>query len=319
MGEGVSGWVAANRQVIMNSEASLDLGEQAHSGVRSKHALSVPLITRESLVGTVTLYSRDDLHREPEPARAGHRAAPRAGDLDGEAHRQRGAWLARTECTGVGRDESRHASRVDALRHSRSARQRRPTLVSISRIDIFRPSADFFVNSHDSSVGVYLALRFSDRIRLRAGHRRFGGTREERSCGSSHGWVSRWCYRCCSAVSSPPNEQQCGRFQLPANVELLHDIEPRSSASTIGRRPFARSSSASPSATICASRVRIDPSIPSRCRAFTIVQRRGRDSGRCTSAAEHDHSSWSHTSSNTSRADHAELTCARVRAYPRAD
>ena len=32
MGEGVSGWVAANRQVIINSEASLDLGEQALSG-----------------------------------------------------------------------------------------------------------------------------------------------------------------------------------------------------------------------------------------------------------------------------------------------
>ena len=28
LGEGVSGWVAANRQVIINSEASLDLGEQ---------------------------------------------------------------------------------------------------------------------------------------------------------------------------------------------------------------------------------------------------------------------------------------------------
>lgn len=57
LGEGVSGWVAANRQVIINSEASLDLGEQAHAGMALKHALSVPLITRESLVGTVTLYS----------------------------------------------------------------------------------------------------------------------------------------------------------------------------------------------------------------------------------------------------------------------
>jgi putative nucleotidyltransferase with HDIG domain len=57
LGEGVSGWVAANRQVIVNSEASLDLGEQAHSATPLKHALSVPLITRESLVGTITLYS----------------------------------------------------------------------------------------------------------------------------------------------------------------------------------------------------------------------------------------------------------------------
>ena len=57
LGEGVSGWVAANRQVIVNSEASLDLGERAHTGVALAHALSAPLIARESLVGTITLYS----------------------------------------------------------------------------------------------------------------------------------------------------------------------------------------------------------------------------------------------------------------------
>jgi putative nucleotidyltransferase with HDIG domain len=57
LGEGVSGWVAANRQVMINSEASLDLGEQALSGLALRHALSVPLITRESLVGTITLYA----------------------------------------------------------------------------------------------------------------------------------------------------------------------------------------------------------------------------------------------------------------------
>ena len=57
VGEGVSGWVAANRQVIINSEAALDLGNQAFSGLQLKYALSVPLISRESLVGTVTLYA----------------------------------------------------------------------------------------------------------------------------------------------------------------------------------------------------------------------------------------------------------------------
>ena len=57
LGDGVSGWVAANRQVMINSEASLDLGERAHAGLPLKYALSVPLITRESLVGTITLYA----------------------------------------------------------------------------------------------------------------------------------------------------------------------------------------------------------------------------------------------------------------------
>jgi len=33
-GDGVSGWVAANRQVMINSEASLDLGEQCLADYR---------------------------------------------------------------------------------------------------------------------------------------------------------------------------------------------------------------------------------------------------------------------------------------------
>jgi putative nucleotidyltransferase with HDIG domain len=55
--EGISGWVAAHRQVIVNSEAALDLGARARSPLGLERALGVPLITRDSLVGTVTLYS----------------------------------------------------------------------------------------------------------------------------------------------------------------------------------------------------------------------------------------------------------------------
>ena len=57
LGEGVSGWVAANRHVMINSEASLDLGERAYAGAPLKFALSVPLIARESMMGTITLYA----------------------------------------------------------------------------------------------------------------------------------------------------------------------------------------------------------------------------------------------------------------------
>jgi len=57
LGEGVSGWVAAQRQVIVNSEARLDLGERARLAGGLAYAMSVPLIARESLVGTLTLYS----------------------------------------------------------------------------------------------------------------------------------------------------------------------------------------------------------------------------------------------------------------------
>jgi transcriptional regulator with GAF, ATPase, and Fis domain len=58
IGEGLSGWVAANRQVIVNSEAALDLGERARRMTPSlASCLSVPLICGDSVIGTLTLYS----------------------------------------------------------------------------------------------------------------------------------------------------------------------------------------------------------------------------------------------------------------------
>jgi putative nucleotidyltransferase with HDIG domain len=57
IGDGLSGWVAAHRQVIVNSEAALDLGGRARGDVPLERALGVPLIARESFVGTMTLYS----------------------------------------------------------------------------------------------------------------------------------------------------------------------------------------------------------------------------------------------------------------------
>jgi GAF domain-containing protein len=49
--------VAAHRHVIVNSEASLDLGDRARGGVQLGRALGIPLIARDSFVGTMTLYS----------------------------------------------------------------------------------------------------------------------------------------------------------------------------------------------------------------------------------------------------------------------
>jgi putative nucleotidyltransferase with HDIG domain len=57
MAEGLSGWVAAQRQVIVNSEAALDLGERA-ARAHLQCCLSAPLIAGEALVGTITLYAR---------------------------------------------------------------------------------------------------------------------------------------------------------------------------------------------------------------------------------------------------------------------
>ena len=60
IGEGLSGWVAAQRQVIVNSEAALDLGDRARTvEPRLESCLSVPLVTGNALVGTLTIYSAE--------------------------------------------------------------------------------------------------------------------------------------------------------------------------------------------------------------------------------------------------------------------
>jgi putative nucleotidyltransferase with HDIG domain len=58
VGQRLSGWVAASRQPIANSDAALDLeglGERATPAL--KRCLSVPLLMGETLVGVLTLYS----------------------------------------------------------------------------------------------------------------------------------------------------------------------------------------------------------------------------------------------------------------------
>jgi hypothetical protein len=70
-------------------------------------------------------------------------------------------------------------------------------------------------------------------------------------------------------------EQHCCWFQLPANVQLLHDIE-LAVQFIYDRSPSFRAQLARiAEANNLRVTVRIDPSIPSRCRAFTIIQRRG--------------------------------------------
>jgi diguanylate cyclase (GGDEF)-like protein len=58
MGQRLSGWVAANRQTIVNSDPMLDLGEVARAlkpPLRS--CLSTPLLLSNELVGVLTVYS----------------------------------------------------------------------------------------------------------------------------------------------------------------------------------------------------------------------------------------------------------------------
>jgi len=58
LGQRLSGWVAANRQTISNSDPSLDLGEVARCTTpRLRSCLSTPLLCDDALVGVLTLYS----------------------------------------------------------------------------------------------------------------------------------------------------------------------------------------------------------------------------------------------------------------------
>jgi putative nucleotidyltransferase with HDIG domain len=56
MGERLTGWVAANRQCIANSDAALDLGPKAEA-VSLQSCMSVPLLMGDSLAGVLSLYA----------------------------------------------------------------------------------------------------------------------------------------------------------------------------------------------------------------------------------------------------------------------
>jgi diguanylate cyclase (GGDEF)-like protein len=58
LGQRLSGWVAANRQTIINSDPVLDLGDIARSATpRLRSCISTPLLSQGQLVGVLTLYS----------------------------------------------------------------------------------------------------------------------------------------------------------------------------------------------------------------------------------------------------------------------
>jgi putative nucleotidyltransferase with HDIG domain len=60
MGDRLSGWVAANRQTIMNSGAALDLGERVHaSNPPLSTCMSVPLMNGDTVAAVLTMYGRE--------------------------------------------------------------------------------------------------------------------------------------------------------------------------------------------------------------------------------------------------------------------
>ena len=91
LGQRLSGWVAANRQTIVNSDPILDLGEVARTAVpRLRSCLSTFLVCDEELVGVISIYTDqpdafDEEHRriiETVAQQVSH-TLKRSADFDG--------------------------------------------------------------------------------------------------------------------------------------------------------------------------------------------------------------------------------------------
>jgi GAF domain-containing protein len=59
LGDRLSGWVGATRQVILNSDARLDLDEESRAGSPLRSALAVPVESGARLIGVLSLYAPD--------------------------------------------------------------------------------------------------------------------------------------------------------------------------------------------------------------------------------------------------------------------
>jgi putative nucleotidyltransferase with HDIG domain len=60
IGESLTGWVASNRQAIVNSDAALDLGVRAAESTPAlARCLSVPLVEGQTLVAVLTMYAAE--------------------------------------------------------------------------------------------------------------------------------------------------------------------------------------------------------------------------------------------------------------------
>jgi diguanylate cyclase (GGDEF)-like protein len=60
LGQRLSGWVAANRKTIVNSDPTLDLGDTARArSLQLRSCISTPLIDNGELTGVLTLYSSE--------------------------------------------------------------------------------------------------------------------------------------------------------------------------------------------------------------------------------------------------------------------
>ena len=84
----LSGWVAANRQPIVNSDPALDLGSEQAAAASLQSCLSVPLVTGESLVGVLSIYASRPHAFTEDQGRLMQMIAPHVGTAVSRARRQ---------------------------------------------------------------------------------------------------------------------------------------------------------------------------------------------------------------------------------------
>jgi putative nucleotidyltransferase with HDIG domain len=65
VGERISGWAFAHRQIVLNSDAALDLGPVARSlPVPLRYTLAVPVFEGQQMLGVIALYAGEEFQRD---------------------------------------------------------------------------------------------------------------------------------------------------------------------------------------------------------------------------------------------------------------
>lgn len=217
VGQRLSGWVAANRQTIVNSDPVLDLGDIARhsSSPRLRSCLSTPLLMGDDLVGVLSLYSHgpsafSEDHRRiietvaPQVAATFRRTSP--ADVRSQ-----------TDLDGVpGLDQLERLLRSDQLRTSRLA-------LLLIRVTSWNDVQSIYGNEAGGEVLRQVAWRA--RAALRSGDILFRGSRDEFVAVLPNGdpdLAAVSARRVDNAITSEPVAISCGSsITLEATVRVV--------------------------------------------------------------------------------------------------
>ena len=130
LGEGLSGWVAANRRSIINSLPALDLADvcpEASSQLSS--TLSVPLIVRDNLVGVLTVYATSEQAYNEHHRQVLEGVAPHVGVLLRRAR----VFISAAETTLPNYPNARHLDHY--IRQRLQSRDQSPFALIVLQLD----------------------------------------------------------------------------------------------------------------------------------------------------------------------------------------